>query len=364
MQVNTTQLTTGCILLKSVIGPSGRPIVLENTVLADEHITILKKFLIESVHVSPKLANGELFKPKMQDEAEQVEKIKRQHVDEELTLAEHYLQVVEQFKKMYHQWQNNVPIDMPQVRKMMLPLLMRVEQFGSAVFRLQQYSNKQDYIYHHSVSVGLLSAYIGQKMNLLKNEWLQLGLAGVLSDSGMAKINTYYMEDRPLTSREFDEVKQHPIFSYRLVEKIPTLSQQAKLAILQHHERMDGTGYPYQMKGNKIHLYAQIIAVCDTYHAMTCERIYAKKASSFKVIEQLQGKQFSRLSPKVVLVFIESLTNFSIGTRVKLSNEKEGEIVFINNKQPTRPMIKLTDSREIISLENNMNLYIEEAIDG
>ncbi|MGM8365478.1 HD-GYP domain-containing protein [Virgibacillus sp. W0181] len=361
MQVKTSQLIPSCILLKDVIGPSSRPIVPKNTVLTEQHIKVLHKFLIKTAHVSSKLANGEVFTPDDVIEIKEAEKSPKKV--EGNSALEHYLFAVQEFKDNFHHWQNNLPIDMPAIRKIMVPLLNRLDELGSAVFRLQHYSTKADYVYHHCVAVSLLSAYIGKKMNLPKNECIQIGLAGLLSDSGMAKINNYYQEDRSLTEQEYAEIKNHPVYSFRLVEKIPTLSTQAKLAILQHHEKYDGSGYPHGLKADKIHVYAQIIAVCDIYHAMTSERVYKGKKSSFQVIEQLQRKQFSKLDPKVVLLFIENLTNLTVGTPVKLSDHRQGEIVFINQKQPTRPMVQLADNKEIIMLEKEKDIYIEEVLE-
>lgn len=97
------------------------------------------------------------------------------------------------------------------------------------------------------------------------------------------------------------------------------------------------------------------------YHAMTSERVYRKKQSPFKVIEALQQDQFSKLDPRVVQVFVDAIANFSIGTRIVLSNEQVGEIVFIDQKQPTRPIIRL-DNGEIITLSNHHNLHIKEIV--
>ena len=74
---------------------------------------------------------------------------------------------------------------------------------------------------------------------------MQLGLAGVLADCGMAKINTSITEKAAfLTKNEFNEVKKHTVYSYQMVQDTPLLRQEMKLAILQHHERLDGSGYP------------------------------------------------------------------------------------------------------------------------
>ena len=88
--------------------------------------------------------------------------------------------------------------------------------------------------------------------------------------------------------------------------------------------------YSLGLTGDKIHKYARIIAISDMYHAMTSERLYKEKQSPFKVIEEIEQDQFSKLDPEIVRSFIRNLANFSIGTKVRLSNKKNAEIVFID----------------------------------
>lgn len=370
MRVEPSQLIPGCILIHDVMGKTNRPIMYEDTVLTEKLITILKKFLIPTVEVSNKLENGEIFKP---DPIHQEKDLPTQHADQieqqeyekvaHTPFVNQYLEVVQEYKKLFHSWQYNTPIDMPYVRKLIIPLLNRIDTLGIDVFKLHHFSTESDYLYHHSVSVGILSAFIAQKLGYEKGEWLQVGLAGFLSDSGMAKINIPIIrKNRSLTYREMQEVKKHPEYSYHLVESIPTITKKVKLAIVQHHERLDGTGYPFQLKNYKIHEYARIIAVCDTYHAMTCNRGYQEALSPFIVINELKQEKFRGLDPTFVEVLIHNLVNLSVGVKVQLSNNKVGKIIFIDKQIPNQPMIQLDHTDEIIKLDRESNLYIKDIL--
>lgn len=364
MRVEPSQLVPGCVLLKDVIGKLNRPIVPQHTVLTDEHITLLQKFLVETVDVSSKLAEGEVFKPKLLPR-EEVKKEQQTTSNEQNSesFEDHYKNAVNSYKILFIKWQSNLTIDMPEVRKVLIPLFERMDDISSAVYTLHHYATKKDYIFHHSVAVGILCAYLAKKMGYEKGEWLQIGLAGFLSDCGMAKLDASIIEEnKPLTFTELQELKKHPTFSYRFVEKVPTITKEVKLAVLQHHERMDGSGYPLGLSKEKIHIYARIIMVCDMYHAMTCERLYKEKQSPFKVIEKLQSEKFSKLDHQVVQSFIDSLTNFSIGTKVRLSTNQVGEIVFVEAKHPTRPMVRFKETNEIVTLKDKPSLFISEII--
>ncbi|MGP4107792.1 HD-GYP domain-containing protein [Virgibacillus sp. L01] len=363
MRVEPPQLVPGCVLLKNVTGKSNKPIIPQHTVLTEEHINLLEKFLVETVDVSAKLADGEAFKPKFvhKEEVKQKEEPSKEQNAE--LFEDHYRNAVSNYKKLFIKWQNNVAIDMPEVRNILIPLFERMDDISMAVYTLHHYADKKDYIFHHSIAVGILSAYLAKKMGFEKGEWLQVGLAGSLSDCGMARLdNTIVTKTGSLNFSDYQEIKKHPTYSYRFIEKIPTITKEVKLAVLQHHERMDSSGYPIGLSKENIHVYSRIIAVCDIYHAMTCERLYKEKQSPFNVIEKLQHDQFSKLDHQVVQIFIKSLANFSIGTKVILSTNQSGEIVFVEDRYPTRPMVRMDESNEIVALKNESTLFISEII--
>ncbi|SHG81251.1 HD-GYP domain-containing protein [Ornithinibacillus halophilus] len=357
MRVKPSQLVPGCILIRDVIGKTGRPIVPRKAILTKQHIDFLDKFLINQVDVSDKLSNGKPFEPK---KLERQKKIQKSDITS-YPFEKHYQLVVEAFKKLFQKWQNNIPIEIPLVRKLIVPLIERMEDIGSSIYQLHRFTNKKDYFYHHSVSVAILAAYIGKKLGYEKGEWIQIGLAGFLSDAGMSKLGNIIFKEEELSTAEFQEIKKHPTYSYRMVEHNSLVTTHVKLAVLQHHERLDGSGYPLGLTQGKIHPFAKIISICDMYHAMMSQRTYKESQSPFKVIETLQNEQFSKLDPKVVQTFLQGITDFSIGTKVILSNGEAAEIVFMDSNQPTRPMVKLENS-EIISLSNNKELFIKDIV--
>ncbi|RKQ32985.1 HD-GYP domain-containing protein [Oceanobacillus halophilus] len=359
-----SQLVPGCILLKDIYGKSNRPIIYKHTILTEQHIEFLKAFLVESVEVDPNLSNGKVFEPKLVDE--QVGRISPNSVEDQngiSTFKQHFQKAVKDYKKLYKTIQSGIPLDILKVRQIIIPLLERVDEIDENVTRLHHYGEKRDYLFFHSIALGILSSYLARKLGFSKGEWLQIGIAGLLSDSGMAKINSnIILKDAPLLESELEEIKKHPTYSYRLVEHISALTVGVKLAVLQHHERLDGSGYPLGVPMDKIHKYAQIVAVCDTYHAMTSERLYKEKKSPYKVIEEIQKNQYTKFNPEIVKVFAKSLANFSVGTKILLNNKQQGEVIFVEPANPTRPIIRLEHNGDIIALQTAPNLHIEQKI--
>ncbi|SDM40350.1 HD-GYP domain-containing protein [Sediminibacillus halophilus] len=360
MKVHPSQLVPGCVVVKDLIGKTGRPIMHGKTVLTDELIDILHRFLIDEVEVFSRLEDGKPYIPGKKEvvEAQAEEK----NVPSDLPFTDFYIWTVQQYKRMFTDWRNGKKLQINQVRKLIVPLLERVDEIGLRLYNLHKLSTGKDYFYHHAVMVGLLSAFLAKKSNY-KHEWIQIGIAGFLADCGMAKIDDRILfKAGPLNTAEYEEIKKHPVYSYRFVETVSSLSKGMKLAILQHQERLDGSGYPLGVAGEKIHPYARFIAISDIYHAMTAERVYQKPQSPFKVIEEMLYEQFGKLDHPLVENFVSSLTNFGTGTKVTLSNKQQAEIVFIEAKHPTRPMVRLQSDQQVISLKDDRSLYIEEIL--
>ncbi|MCZ0754767.1 HD-GYP domain-containing protein [Anoxybacillus sp. J5B_2022] len=357
-RVKIHQLQEGCILAEDVVGRTKKPIIPKNTVLTPMLLTVLEKFLVEDVYVESVLANGQPFKP-AEVIAPHSPNSTAENEEEVVTL---YLKAVQRYKKIFQSWQSGASIDINEVRSIILPLLDRLIDNRSELLTLYRYTTKEDYLCHHAVSIGLLSGFLAKCLNYTKGDCYQIALAGFLSNCGMAKIDEkILMKKSALTSEEYKEVKQHSVFGYKMVQKIPFIQEGVKLAVLQHHERNDGSGYPFGITDKQIHPYSKIVAVADAYHAMVSERLYWKKESPFKALEQIQKESFGKLSVEVVQILLDSLTAFNVGTKVKLSNGEMAEIVFIQREEPTRPIVKTTNGK-FISLSEQRDLYIEEIV--
>ena len=191
----------------------------------------------------------------------------------------------------------------------------------------------------------------------------QVTLAGCLADCGMAKIPPKILsKSTSITALEYEEIRKHPIYSLKMLQRSTLLKESVKHAVLQHHERLDGSGYPRGKSEQKPHAFAKIVAVADVYHAMASERIYRKKQSPFKVIEMIMQDGFGKFDITVINKLLSCIMNYSMGSRVRLSNGYIAEIVFIDKQSPTRPLIKVFDTDELINLNHNRDLFIEEIL--
>lgn len=289
MQIDVSKATSGMTLQKDVIGKTGKPLIEKNTVLTDEHIEFLEKFLIKTIEVSPLLdfVNTPIEDKRVNISLKEETRNKYQAS---------YRLAVNEYKKAFHAWKRDNPIEMTDVNNIGLALFRDMpNQEFTTIIELMNDSSPDDVFYEKVVATSVLSIYIAMKLGFLKKEWIQIGYAGLLMDSGMIHYDERIMKGEGLTTPEIERMQIHPVYSYKLVEPLTTLTQFAKLGILQHHELMDGSGYPGKVGLEKIHPYARILMVSEYFYLS-----YYRHRDLKEVIKQLQNKRESKFSEIVV----------------------------------------------------------------
>ncbi|MEH6945140.1 HD-GYP domain-containing protein [Bacillus sp. JJ722] len=349
MLIKLLDAKEGDILLKDVMLQSKRPLMFKDTVLTKENMKVLSSFLIQNVDVS---------KPTTQTLSETTSS--NEVVEEECDFITAYFKAIDEYKRLFKKWQSGLPTHVSDVREIIIPLLEQALSDNKFDFYLYKHSNESDYIYHHAISVGLYSAFLAKSIGLAKGEVIQVAIAGCLCDVGMSRIPAKILSKKAkLSKEEYDEVKSHPLLGYKMLLGTSSLKKDAQLAILQHHERLDGSGYPRGDKAEKIHLYSRIIAAADTYHALTTDKSYQKGIPPFKVLEMIRYEEFGKFDLPVVNALLSSIVQMGIGSKVILSNFLTGEVIFMNPHNITRPLIKLLDSDDMVDLERRRDLFIE-----
>ena len=227
--------------------------------------------------------------------------------------------------------------------------------------RIRELEEKDDYTFNHSLNVCMLATMLGKWLGYSQKEIKQLALSGLFHDIGKLKIDENII-NKPgsLTDEEFEKIKKHSIYGYNILKETVGISKNISLAILQHHEREDGSGYPLGLKGNEIHEYAKVIAICDTYDAMTSNRVYKPKKSPFFAAEILRDEGFNTLNPKMTRVFLDKIAGFYVGCTVLLSNGEKGDIIYIHPQAPTKAIVKSGD--KFIDFLESQDLEIVDII--
>ncbi|RHW36097.1 HD-GYP domain-containing protein [Lysinibacillus yapensis] len=358
--INLNDLRIGRIVAEDIFANTKYPIIHKNTLITPNHLNVLKAFHVLKVPIE--LDGNEKHQDFMNDDIEQ-EMEELEIRPSAATFEKRYNDAVEEFEKVFFSWESGAKIEITKIREIILPLVDEILNDRAILFKLNNYSIPKNYLYHHCIATGLISASIANKLGYERGFVLQIAIAGVLADCGMAKVPQSIREKQgTLTEHEFLLIRKHPLFSFKMIANLPAMKDEMKLAIYQHHERLDGSGYVEGIKLGKISTFAQIIAVADTFHAMTSERFYRSKESPFKVIEMFKGTEFGKFDIKVVEALVQLIATLPIGTLIELSNLEHAKIMYINSFSPTRPLVKLLNTGEIIDLSKQRSLYISKVI--
>jgi len=238
------------------------------------------------------------------------------------------------------------------------PLITNFREEHDVVSLLLLLNTKDEYTYQHSVQVGMLSYYIALWIGRGEEEALHIGKAGYLHDIGKCRVDSSIL-NKPgvLTDEEFNAIKQHPVHGFDIIQQSFQDELLAK-AVLQHHERLDGSGYPYGILAPHIHTAARIVAVADTYSAMISSRVYREKRDLLFVLKELYAQSFGKLDPAITHTFIGQMIPNFIGKRATLSDGSSGTIVMTNPSDFFRPLVQIDD--EFLDLARNIDLDIVE----
>lgn len=216
--------------------------------------------------------------------------------------------------------------------------------------------------YKHSVNVAIISRVCGQWTGITDPKELDvLTMCGLYHDIGKSLVPQHILtKPGNLTAEEFARMAEHPILGYNMLMGAE-IDRRIKLAALQHHERNDGSGYPYGLTKDFISPFSKIIAITDVYDAMTADRCYRAGICPFEVIAQFQRQDRSKYDQSILQVFLQNIAQSYIGTSVLLSDGSRGVITMINTKALSSPLVQLEDG-DFIDLRERTDLYIRACV--
>lgn len=216
-----------------------------------------------------------------------------------------------------------------------------------------------DYTYHHSLSVAVISLTVGIALGLNDIQLHQLGLSAVLHDIGKLMIPASIIQ-KPgrLTDEEYDIIKNHPVYGTKILPHRHDIPETIFDGIVSHHERMDGSGYPCGLKNEEIPLSGRILAVADVYDALTSNRPYRLPSLPSEASEYIMGGTGSYFDENVVSAFIKKVAPYPVGTCVRLSNGMTAVVVKNREDAPLRPTIRPLSGSMLIDLTDKHHLNI------
>lgn len=239
----------------------------------------------------------------------------------------------------------------------------------SAMVEMVSIKSLDNYLYEHAVNVAVLSLLLGLDLHLKEDDLGKLVLAALLMDIGSHFIDSDILNTPgPLTAEQMEAVKKHPATSHEYLSKKTQLPASVRHLILQHHERMDGSGYPHGAIGNEIHQLSRILAITDTYDALTSDRPHRPGYSPDEALEMIMGSAGRLFDFEMVNLFAKRVVAYPVGTYVRLSNNDQGEVIDFNCDIPLRPVIRIlkagspNNHEKEINLAKNLNVTVSQVI--
>lgn len=225
-----------------------------------------------------------------------------------------------------------------------------------------------DYTYHHSLSVAIMALAIGIELGFTNQMLNELGTAGLLHDIGKVSVPIEIItKPGRLTKEEFEIVKMHPVYAAQHLKERNLVNENIYNGIIQHHEKMDGSGYPYGLSDTQIHPYARILAVADVYDALTSNRPYRTPNPPNEAIEFIMAGMGSHFDEKVLRAFLRKVAPFPTGSTVQLSNGEKACVIKNFPDSPLRPLVAVLGSATSYDLAKDpdcFNIVITGIIDN
>ncbi len=351
-KISVNEITGNEILAKDIYTNLDTVLMCAGIPLRKEYAKRLKSLEIDYIYVKDEISVG----------------IKETEIIE-LQIKNHCQEAVRETLEKYSYCGN---AELQNLRTVAEEIINELLQQKEVMYSIEGIRRKSENVYSHSLNVCALSVFIGLKMNLSRKQLLDMATGALLHDIGYNYIDTEIkMKDyKNLTEKELKKDRMHVVEGYTAMGEEKWLSDASKKVILSHHERLDGSGYPFHLTDKKIGIEEKIVAVCDSFD----RRVYGmqtEKMKVYEVIEYLVGMGGKKFDKKVVDVFYNSVAAYPNGTVVITNNGETGIVLGQNKNFPTRPllrMIKDKDGNKYTTwiekdLEKELTLFIKDTIE-
>lgn len=216
--------------------------------------------------------------------------------------------------------------------------------------------NEDELTFNHCLNSALLAGVFAQWMHLSEKDTRTLILACFYYDIGKLKL-PYEILWKPgkLTNEEYATIKKHPAIGHTLV-RYTSLSEKIKDAVLMHHERMDGSGYPQHLQGDEIHYFARYIAIIDTYIAMASPRSYRPAMTPLQILGHFETN-LEKYDTEILMPIMQKIGDAQLGTTVQLNDDSIWEVFILHPVKLSRPILR-NENSEVLDLMEHPELEI------
>ncbi len=355
--VRTRSLQNGMRIDQYIVDKSGRMLVGRGTILDEYMINSMLKMGITGVYVGDgeeepekeKKPKEVVISPKVQETIEKNIVSDRSKVK----LTESVKKRVEEgIQYLYSNTDSETFTDA--TNSIASDLMKAITENDAIAVDIDALKVSDEYTFKHSVDVATMAMIIAKKHGLNDKEIYEIGIAGLLHDVGKSKIpNEVLNKPGKLTDDEFALMKQHSLFGYGILKEKKDISEPIRMGVLQHHEKINGKGYPIGVPAGKISRYAKILSVADIYDALVTERPYKKAFSKRDAVEMIMSMT-DELDISAMKSFLGSVILYPVNSIIQLSNGEQAKVVENNPECILRPKVVGLTSGNVYNLAEDL----------
>jgi len=355
----------GDFLAKTIFDNDGRILLREGVALTDIFLVRIKRLQIFSIYITDEYSETlieDVIKPELRQNA--IKAIKETFYSfEKYNLYSNNPSFNEnKFAKEKHSYFESIG-------SIAKDIIDEIISKKNVMINLVDIKSMDNYTYQHSVNVAVISLVLGVQLQLTQYELYTLCIGALIHDIGKVLIpKSIVLKAGPLTDEEFKTIREHTTKGYDYLKGCLDISAPSRIVALQHHEHIDGHGYPDNIKDKSINRFARIVAIADVYDALTSDRPYRKALCPNDAVEYIFSHGNTQFDYEMVKAFSKAVVPYPPGTLVKLSTGDIAVVTAILPNFALRPQVKIIkkgtnhNSEEIgttVSLVSHLDIVIK-----
>lgn len=349
IRIQTHHLKKGMIIKEDVYTHVGVIIVPQNTIVTKEVHELLTRHFVDDVIVEylPEKKGGvqKALKTSREKQKKMKEFTRTFHIAEE-TLSQNLMEIVQQDKE----------IDVPALLDMVQSVVSKADNDTDLCNMLLCMRNSSENLYAHSIHVALYARLLADWGKFTATETDLVVLAGLLHDIGHLKYSEKEWKDICLHEEmEKHYHEKHPHYGYKMVHN-KTLDHRVKQAILTHHERMDGSGFPMGVTYSNINNVARVLAIADTYATLSMGEPGYSAMPPFEILNFLHTQEIGKFDSGYLSVFMEHIMQSFIQRKVLLNNGQTGTVIMLNKLNLLKPLVQIEDYFVDLAIQKGLDI--------
>ncbi|CAN7356492.1 MULTISPECIES: HD-GYP domain-containing protein [unclassified Paenibacillus] len=328
MPINMCQ--PGMRLAKNIYNDDGMVLLAVNVELTQRLLDRLFSYGIDYIYIEDARTNDIIQQDVIQDE----------------TRSKAVTEIRNTFKKVMEDSNKRGAVNYYDIgrnfRDVMKMIIDDLSAHEGAMVMLNNMNVKDNYLFQHSVNVSIYAIMLGISYGYSRDKLETLGLGALLHDIGKTKVPLGILrKPSQLTPDEFKEMKNHTTYGFNLLKDEPNIPLLSAHCALQHHERINGSGYPRGIQGGEINEFARWIGLVDSYDAMTTTRVYRRPLLPHEAMEQLFAGSGTMYDQSQIALFRDKIAIYPLGITVRLNTGEYGLVSKLNMSVPHRPTIRV-----------------------